>query len=489
MRGKSVWIVLGALVMAALILSACGTEPEVQERVVTEIVEVEREVEVPVEITQVVEVEREPFPEDTELHIVQWSHFVPQYDVWFDPFAQAWGEANNVSVTVDHVGIPDLPPTLSAAIEAGEGPTMVEFLFAPSAFAPSLHNLADVNMEAQDRFGEQVENCAKSSYLPAVDKWYGFCHGWVPDPADYVRSLWEQAGFPEGPTTWQELLEGGSSIWQNQGVPLGLGMSPELDSRMAGRALIWSHGGSIQDEDENVVIDSPEVVEAVQFMTDLYNGAMRPGGVFDWTAATNNQGLIAGDLSYIMNSISAYRSLQKIDPAAADDIGFGPALVGPRGDQLASSHVWAIYVVPEYVEGAELEAAKAFMLHLVANYNQATFNSELYTFPAFPDTVPQLSDWLANDPFGSRPADKLSILAEAEEWTGYIGYPGPANPATGEVFGTNIIPTMMARAALGELTAEEAVCEAHEQIEAIFENWREEGLVGGSATPECQVGG
>lgn len=479
-----VFALVGAVFLLLFALSACQPRVEVQERVVTEVVEVEREV----PVTEVVEVEREPFPEGTELHIVQWSHFVPQYDVWFDPFAEAWGEANGVEVTVDHVGIPDLDPTLSSAIDAGEGPTMVEFLFAPSAFVNGLHDLSDVNQMAQERFGEQVENCANSSYLPAIDKWYGFCHGWVPDPADYVASLWESVGMPNGPSTWEELREGGGQIRDETGVPLGIGMSPELDSRMAGRAIIWSFGGSIQDEDENVVIDSPEVVEAVTYMVGLYEDAIEPLSVFDWQAANNNQALIAGEVSYILNSISAYRSLQKIDPAAADDIGFGPALEGPNGERWASSHVWAIYVVPEYVEGPELEAAKAFMLHLVANYNQATFNSELYTFPAFPDTVPQLSDWLANDPFGSRPADKLNILADAEEWTAYIGFPGPANPATGEVFGTNIIPTMMARAALGEVTPEEAVCEAHEQIEQIFEKWRAEGLVGGSPSPECQVG-
>jgi len=472
--------VLGTLVIASVLLAACGTAPPATvERLVTEIVERE--------VTQVVEVEREPFPEGTDLHIVQWSHFVPQYDIWFDPFAQDWGAANNVTVSVDHVGIPDLDPALAAAIDAGDGPTMFEFLFAPSAFVNGLHDLTDVNMEAQERFGEQIENCEMSSYLPAADMWYGFCHGWVPDPADYVRSLWADAGLADGPSTWAELLEGGSSIYSQTDVPLGIGMSPELDSNMAARALIWSYGGSIQDENENVVIDSPEVVEAVQYMVDLYQGAMRPDSVFDWTAATNNQGLIAGDLSYIMNSISAYRSLQKIDPEAADDIGFGPALEGPRGDRWASSHVWAIYVIPNYVEGAELEAAKAFMLHLAANYNQATFNSELYTFPAFGDTVPQLSDWLANDPFGSRPADKLALLGEAHEWTAWIGFPGPANPATGEVFGTFVIPTMMARAARGEVTPAEAVCEAHTAIEQIFDKWRAEGLVGGESTPECQV--
>ena len=66
---------------------------------------------------------------------------------------------------------------------------------------------------------------------------------------------------------------------------------------------MWSFGGSIQDEDENVSIDSPEVVEAVEFMAELYSNTMTEE-VFAWNAGSNNQGLIAGELSYILNSIS-----------------------------------------------------------------------------------------------------------------------------------------------------------------------------------------
>jgi multiple sugar transport system substrate-binding protein len=47
-----------------------------------------------------------------------------------------------------------------------------------------------------------------------------------------------------------------------------------------------------------------------------------------------------------------------------------------------------------------------------------------------------------------------------------------------EVYATNIIPTMMGRAALGEVTPEEAIAEAEAQINDIFANWRERGLVG-----------
>jgi len=450
----------------ALILGGCAT-PATEAPAETETME---ETEEPGEETS-------GFPDGTEVSILQWSHFVPQYDVWFDPFAEEWGDANNVSVTVDHIALGELPAALTAAIDAGEGPTLVEMVFAPPQFIEGLHDLTELNMLAQSMFGEQAETSKMSSYLPATDTYYGYSPGWVPDPANYDRAMWETVGYPDGPSTWADLLDGGAKIRDELGVPLGLGMSPELDSRLAMRSIIWSHGGSIQDANECVVINSPETIEAVEFAAALYNQTMTEE-VFAWTPASNNEGLIAGELSYILNSISAYRSLQEIDQAAADNIGLGPALIGPRGDQFASAHVWSVYVIPNYVEGAALEAAQEFLIHLTENYSDAVFNAKLYNFPAFPSTVPELDGWLAEDPFGSNPADKLEILATAKDWVTWIGYPGPANPAVGEVFGTNLIVTMMAEAARGEKTAEQAVADAEAQINAIFEKWRDAGLVG-----------
>jgi multiple sugar transport system substrate-binding protein len=358
---------------------------------------------------------------------------------------------------------------------------MIEHALAAANYVEGVHDLTDVNMKAQEMFGPIADTCKANAYLPVNNMWYGFCHGWVPDPGDYDINLWTQAGFPNGPSTWAELLEGGAKIKNELGVPMGLGLSPEIDSNMAMRAIIWSFGGSVQDENENVVINSPEVIEAVNYVVDLYNQTMTEE-VFSWNAASNNQGLIAGELSYILNSISAYRSLQKIDQAAADNIGFVEALKGPRGDQHASAHLWYIYIMPKYVEegSPEMEAAKAFLLHLTENYKDATYNSELYNFPAFESTVPELEGWLANDPFGSTPPDKLKVLLTAKNWVTYLGYPGPSNPAIAEIYATNIIPTMMGKAALGELTPEEAVAEAETQIKDIFAKWREKGLVGGT---------
>ena len=415
--------------------------------------------------------------DDVEISLLQWSHFVPRYDEWFDAYAADWGEANGVGITVDHIAFSELPSTLAAEIDAGEGHTIVELLFSPAAFIEGLHDLSDINTEAEERFGERVGTCGATSYLPVVDTFYAYTHGYVPDPGDYDIALWTDAGYPEGPKTYEDLLVGGRAIYEATGIPVGIGMSPELDSRMANRAVIWSFGGSIQDENENVVLNSPETIAAVEYLAELQNTAMTDE-VFGWTAASNNQGLIAGELSYILNSISAYRSLQKIDEDAAANTGFSSALEGPAG-AFASSHVWQIYVIPNYVEGAELEAAKQFILDHTENYSDATYNSELYNFPCYPSTVPELEGWLQEDPFGSMPPDKLAVLGTVNEWSVHLGYPGVTNPAVSQVFAESIIPNMVASVALGEKTAEEAVADAHERIEEIFDEWREKGLVGG----------
>jgi hypothetical protein len=411
-----------------------------------------------------------------DLRILQWSHFVPRHDRWFDPFAADWGRQVGVNVTVDHINLADIPARASAEISANEGHDLIEFLSPPAAFEPSMLDLSDINQEAEKRFGKQLELCTRSTYNPTTKKYYGFCHGWVPDPGDYRKTMWEKVGLPNGPTTYQELLDVGGRIKREAGVQLGIGMSNELDSNMAARAIIWSFGGSIQDERENLVFNSPQTIEAVDYMSRLFRATMTDE-VFAWNAASNNQGLIAGSLSYILNSISAYRTAQTANPDVASDVFFTPPLKGPRGVGLASEHVIPIYTIPRHARNPD--AAKEFILHLTANYAQATNNSELYTFPAYPQTVPQLNGWLENDPYGSQPANKLAFLKDAEKWSTTIGHPGPANAAIGEVFDTFILPQMMARAARGELSARDAVIDAENKIRPIFQRWRERGLVGG----------
>ena len=415
----------------------------------------------------------------TSLKILQWEHFVPAHDEWFEGFVQEWGEANGVDVTLDRINTAEVTTTFAAEISAGEGHDIVEHIASLGQFEGSLLDMTDVVQEAMNRHGEMSGVTQRSGFNPTTNKYFSFVHGYAPDPGDYRKTLWEAVDLPNGPTTYQELLDGGTRIRNEQGIQLGIGMSNEIDSNMAAQALLWCHGASVQDENENVTINSPETIAAVEYMKQLYEGAMTPE-VFGWNAASNNQLLIAGQASYILNSISAYRAAQEQSPDVAEDIYFSGPLAGPTGIALANGHAVYNAMIPTYSQNQD--TAKEFLLHLTANYKAKTEASKLYDFPAFASLAPELfaeGGWLDADPYGSNPADKLAVLKEANNWTTNLGHPGPSNAVMGSVFGEFVLPNMLARVARGEQSAADSVAEAEEAINGFYETWAAEGLVGG----------
>lgn len=432
------------------------------------------------------------------LSILMWSHFVPKHDQWFDnQYVPAWGEKNGVEVKVDHISLGDIPATIASEISAGQGHDILEYIAPLPQHEPSVHDLSEVIEELESRYGKMLPLCKGASVNPYTGKTYAFSHGFVIDPMDYRKSLWKAVGKPEGPRTWQDVLVYGNKIFEQEGVPVGLGLSQELDTNMATRTCMWAFDASVQDKTGGkVTIDHPHTVEAVKLYTDVYKKAMTPE-VFNWNAASNNQSLIGGRVSLILNSISAYRSAQQDVPEIAKDIFFAPALKGPRGDQWSSEHVLYNMIVPKYVPSDKFDLAKKFMIDLEANYDQRMYNSKLYDVFAFPGvTIPRgdrgyppvegaqtvqdlFNTWYSNDPFSLPGEDptKLKPLTGATDWSVAIGFPGPTNPAAGEVFSTFVIPNMFGRVARGKQTAEESVKQAQQEAVTIYKRWKEQGLI------------
>jgi len=428
------------------------------------------------------------------LKILQWSHFVPAYDGWFDKYAKDWGTAKGVEVTVDHIALADLGTRANAEVAAQQGHDLFQFLSPPGAFEPQVLDMADVVQEAERQNGPILDLCKRSTYNPVTRKWFGLSDNYVPDPGDYLKSLWTEIGMPDGPVTWEDLVKAAPLIKSKHPeiqIPIGIGMSQELDSNMAARAMLWSFDGSVQDQNENVVLKSDHALEALEFGVRLFKAGMNPS-VMSWNAASNNQALNARQTGYILNSISAYRTAQDNKLPVADDIFFVPALRGPRGTRWASEHVMGIYVIWKFAQSPDV--AKQFLLDLIGHYRDAVLGSKLYNFPSFPGSVADPgvavgqkptsgNKWLeqvtANDPFGSNPPAKLKPISTALQWATNIGHPGPANPAESEVFDTFVLPTMFANAATGRMSAKQALDEAHQQVKKIFEKWRAKGLVAG----------
>src|SRR5438270_13529333 len=65
------------------------------------------------------------------LRILQWNHFVPGYDKWFNnEYIKEWGQKNDTDVTVDNVGIPASNPTAAAEVPATQRHDLYMFLAA-----------------------------------------------------------------------------------------------------------------------------------------------------------------------------------------------------------------------------------------------------------------------------------------------------------------------------------------------------------------------
>jgi multiple sugar transport system substrate-binding protein len=195
--------------------------------------------------------------------------------------------------------------------------------------------------------------------------------------------------------------------------------------------------------------------------------------IFAWTAASNNQGFIAGRLSLALNAISIPRSLELSNRDLADKTMLAPIPKGPNG-RVGLEHVMHTYMIWNFAENKRM--AVKFLTDLEVKYIGAFENSRFYNFPAFPKSVPNIPVRLARDT--NTPNGKYKVLGTiSEKYTKNVGYPGFANAAMGEIFDTYLIPEMFARVARGDLTAEDAARDYHRRLGTIFAKWRKRGKI------------
>jgi multiple sugar transport system substrate-binding protein len=412
------------------------------------------------------------FPEKAQaqqktLRIAQWSHFVPDYDKWFDgTFTKQWGEKHNTNVIVDHINLNELPARAAAEVSAKKGHDLFMFLSPPAAFEPQTIDMTDVYRECEKRHGKMIDLAHKSTYNPKTKRYFAFSDSYVPDPGNWYEEWWADAGYPNGPDTWDDLYKGARKIRDKSGHPCGLGLSQELDSSMALRALLWSFGGAEQDEHGNVTINSKQTVDALKYMKSLYKDTETPE-VFTWDPSSNNRAMLAGKTSYVMNAISITRQAEREHSPISSHIMISKALKGPVR-RIAAEHVMDSYVIWNFA--ANKEGAQQFLIDYIDNFKDGFENSKWYNFPCFPSTVPHLTKAIDYDP-AAAPHDKYEVLSGVLDWATNVGYPGYATAAIDEAFRTWVIPTMFAKVARGDETPENAAKAAEEEYKRIFARW------------------
>ncbi len=408
-----------------------------------------------------------------KLRILQWVHFVPAYDEWFNKkYAVEWGQKNDTDVTVDNIGIAGINPRAAAEISAQKGHDLFLFNWPPPSFEEQTVDMTNVYKELERKLGKPIDLGVKSTYNPKTKKYYAFSPSFTPDPVNYRQDLFGQVGLPNGPKSWDEVRSAGAKIKKQMGNPVGIGLANEIDTGMAMRTIMYSFGAHEQDAGGTLTLNSKQTLEAIKFVKALFEETMTPE-VFTWDASSNNRAMIAGKISLALNAISITRTAEKDDPAISKKIQLTKALRGPVR-AIGLEHVMQCYVVWKFAEN--IEGAQKFLIDYTTDFRQAFVAGEFYDFPCFPKTVPDLSKLIANDP-KAHPADKYKVLDDVLNWATNVGYPGYANAAIDEIFGTWVLNVMFAKAASGSSTPEEALKEGDAACKRIFGKWKDKGLV------------
>jgi multiple sugar transport system substrate-binding protein len=401
-----------------------------------------------------------------DLSVVQWQHFVPAYNGWFRTWAREWGERNDVEVAVDLEIYTELPALAAAEVKAKRGHDVFGFLSPPARYEGQVIDHTAVVRQIEKSAGPYGELGRSSTYNPRTKRYFGVSDYHVPAPLLWRHDLWNSLG--SSPATWENVRVAAPAL-KAGGHPIGIGMANDADSNVALLSLLMCFGAYLQDEAGRLTIDSARTVEAVEFMADL-QARGGESSVYRWDATSNNQHLLSGKGSLVVNAISPIRRAEDLGMPFVEDLWIWPVPQGPAA-RFGVGQYTSIYSIWRFARNRE--AAEAFLADLALAAPAATEASRFFNFPSFPGAHPakQIYQAAAADPHA--PKGKYSVLTTvASEFTRNAGYPGHTNAAVQDVLSQFLIPRMFAQAAQGRMSAAESVSEAAARMRAIWAHWR-----------------
>lgn len=270
----------------------------------------------------------------------------------FTAFAAAKG------IEAEYVVVPpnDLKSKLLAAIEGKNPPDLVvtdDFLAKQFASMDQLVDVSDIKSELP--FFEAALNMSyvkNGEYVVPLS---------FLAPGLFLRiDKWNEAGLPI-PDTWAEYKQHAYKIndpkndFYALGFPMGASGGGDAEGMM--RAIILSYGGALVDENDNIVVNTPETLEALKFISSIYEEGLAPPSAITWDDMGNNNAYLSGTVGVIMNSASVYAALNNENPALLAKTKILPWPAGPAGRFTPSGG--NVFVV--FKNGKNTDAAKEFI--------------------------------------------------------------------------------------------------------------------------------
>jgi multiple sugar transport system substrate-binding protein len=239
------------------------------------------------------------------LHLLYRVDFIPQGEAELKRQLAEYGKQMKMEIAFETINENDLQTRVSATIQSGSGPDVVQMLHNwPHLYASALadmSDLADWKERDQGRFYTQSEAAARDGR-----RWLALPHCITPALVNYRKSWFAEVDAAEPPKTLDEYRRIGAAL-KKKGKPFGQTLGHTVnDAPTWSYPLTWSFGGAETDKTgKKVVLNSKNTVEAVRWMTAFWKEACDEGGLA-WDDTTNNRAFHSGEVSATLNGGSIY---------------------------------------------------------------------------------------------------------------------------------------------------------------------------------------
>lgn len=395
---------------------------------------------------------RLPLEEGASLRLLRWEAFVAgDQEAWMAN-TERFTELTGIPVAVDSIPWPTVGERALRIAASGSGADIVLGWFDdPHLFPDRLVDLSLVAIDLGSRYGGWYPICER--YATRQGRWIGLPLGVSGTAMVYRDSHMREAGFDTFPEDTDGFLELCRALAEN-GTPPGMALGHAVgDANTWTGWLLWAFGGKLADASGNVVINSSQTSQALEFARELYLTFVP--GTTDWLDADNNQAFLAGSISLTNNGVSIYASA-KNDPALAEiaqDIRHATMPIGPVGEP-TELHLLSQAMVFEHTP-----YPNAAMEYLRFMWEREQY--EPWQLQASGYVTQPLQGYEDNSVWSADPAYLAYKDATARMlWNGYAG---PLGPASASAMSDFIVVDMFAGAASGELAPEEAAARAEER--------------------------
>jgi multiple sugar transport system substrate-binding protein len=394
------------------------------------------------------------------LRVLRPAKFVEGDERVFLENTKRFSEQHGVEVIVNSESWEDLRPKTAVAANVGSGPDIVlAWGDDPFKFAAKCLDLTDVATYLGDKYGGWFD-IAKRYGTTKDGNWIAMPIGGSGNRAVYRKSWVNEAGFDGIPTDMDGFLKLAQGL-KKINHPMGLAMGNAVGDANGWCAwLLWSFGGAVVDENDKVVINSKETIEALKYGKALFDTFIP--GTLSWLDPSNNKAFLSGDISLTGNGISIYyvaknspdENLRKM----AEDIYHARMPVGPLGRPAERA---LIVNSMAFKHTKYPNAAKEYLRFMYEREQYDPWLRASIGYWGHPLKAYDSSEIWAADPKHEPYKDVIGTSL----WDGYKGSLGQASAA---VLSDFVVVQMVAAVCAGQATPEEAAKEAERRCRRYY---------------------